>query len=89
MKKTGLFLPLRNLSVSALIAEGGAGTGTGTAGHNRRLQNLTVQGQVVQIKLALNRWQCRHRKCGRRTFTVRIPKNTDRQFQKVATSFMG
>ncbi|MEI3856323.1 MULTISPECIES: transposase family protein [unclassified Ensifer] len=34
--------------------------------HNRRLKDLPVQGQVVKIKLALNRWQCRHRKCGRR-----------------------
>lgn len=42
--------------------------------HNRRLQDLPVQGQVVKIKLALNRWQCRHRKCGRRTFTDRLPE---------------
>lgn len=42
--------------------------------HNRRLQDLPVQGQVVKIELALNRWQCRHRKCGRRTFTDRLPE---------------
>ncbi|MDX0432827.1 ISL3 family transposase [Sinorhizobium medicae] len=42
--------------------------------HNRRLQDLPVQGQVVKINLALNRWQCRHRKCGRRTFTDRLPE---------------
>lgn len=42
--------------------------------HNRRLQDLPVQGQVVKIKLALNRWQCRHRECGRRTFTDRLPE---------------
>ncbi|CAN7726668.1 MULTISPECIES: ISL3 family transposase [Ensifer] len=42
--------------------------------HNRRLQDLPVQGQVVKIELALNRWQCRHRKCGRRTFTDRVPE---------------
>lgn len=41
--------------------------------HNRCLQDSPVQGQVVKIKLALNRWQCRHRKCGRRTFTDRSP----------------
>ncbi|WP_349963490.1 transposase family protein [Rhizobium sp. ZPR3] len=33
--------------------------------HNRRLQDLPVQGQAVKIRLALNRWQCRHRKCER------------------------
>ena len=42
--------------------------------HNRRLQDLPVQGQVVKINLALNRWQCRHRKCGRRTFIDRLPE---------------
>ncbi|MDX0567968.1 ISL3 family transposase [Sinorhizobium medicae] len=42
--------------------------------HNRRLLDLPVQGQVVKINLALNRWQCRHRKCGRRTFTDRLPE---------------
>jgi hypothetical protein len=36
MKKTGLFLPLQNLSVSARIAEGEAGTGTaGTTAASR------------------------------------------------------
>jgi len=43
--------------------------------HNRRLQDLPVQGQVVKIKLALNRWQCRHRKCGRRTFTRQVARD--------------
>jgi transposase len=42
--------------------------------HNRSLQDLPVQGQVVKIKLTLNRWQCRHRKCRRRTFVDRLPK---------------
>ena len=42
--------------------------------HNRCLQDLPVQGQVVKIKLALNRWQCRHRNCKRRTFTDLLPK---------------
>lgn len=37
-------------------------------------QDLPVQGHVVKINLALNRWQCRHRKCGRRTFTDRLPE---------------
>ena len=35
--------------------------------HNRRLQGLPVQGQVVNIKRALSRWQCKHRQCRRRT----------------------
>jgi transposase len=42
--------------------------------HHRRLQDLPVQGQSVKIRLALNRWQCRHRRCGRRTFTDRLPE---------------
>jgi len=42
--------------------------------HNRRLQDLPVQGQVVKINLALNRWHCRHRECGRRTITDRLPE---------------
>lgn len=42
--------------------------------HNRCLQDLPIQGQVVKIKLALNRWQCRHQNCRRRTFTDRLPK---------------
>ncbi|WP_446686530.1 ISL3 family transposase [Phyllobacterium trifolii] len=41
--------------------------------HNRSLQDLPVQGQVVKIKLTLNRWQCRHRTCRRRTFVDRLP----------------
>ncbi|MFB9795253.1 ISL3 family transposase [Shinella granuli] len=40
----------------------------------RTLQDLPVQGQVVKIKLALNRWQCRHRNCRRRTFTDQLPE---------------
>lgn len=28
----------------------------------------------MKIKLALNRWQCRHRECGRPTFTDRLPE---------------
>lgn len=42
--------------------------------HNRCLRDLPVQGQVVKVKLSLIRWQCRHRKCQRRTFTDRLPK---------------
>lgn len=42
--------------------------------HNRRLQDLPVQGQAVDIRLALNRWPCRHRRCERRTFTDRLPE---------------
>lgn len=40
----------------------------------RTLQDLPVQGQVVKIKLALNRWQCRHRECLRRTFSDQLPE---------------
>lgn len=39
----------------------------------RTLQDLPVQGQVVKIRLALSRWQCRHRECLRQTFTDRLP----------------
>ncbi|WP_245425500.1 transposase family protein [Phyllobacterium brassicacearum] len=42
--------------------------------HNRSLQDLPVQGQVVKIKLTLNRWQCRQLKCRRRTFVDRCPR---------------
>lgn len=42
--------------------------------HHRRLRDLPVQGQAVSIKLALNRWQCRHRNCERRTFTDSLPE---------------
>ncbi|WP_425515977.1 transposase family protein [Rhizobium changzhiense] len=42
--------------------------------HHRRLRDLPVQGQSMKIKLALNRWQCRDRRCGRRTFTDRLPE---------------
>ena len=42
--------------------------------HNRRLQGLPAQGQVVKIKLTLRRWQCKNRKCGRQTFTDRLPE---------------
>lgn len=39
----------------------------------RTLQDLSVQGQVVNVQLTLSRWQCRHRECQRRTFTDRLP----------------
>lgn len=40
----------------------------------RTLQDLPVQGQVVRIQLALNRWRCEHQECRRRTFTDRLPE---------------
>ncbi len=40
----------------------------------RTLQDLPVQGQVVKVQLALNRWQCRDLGCQRRTFTDRLPE---------------
>ncbi len=41
---------------------------------HRCLQDLPVQGQAVKIRLTLNRWQCRQQRCGRRTFTDRLPE---------------
>lgn len=72
MKKTGLPPLLRSLSVSARIVE--CEVGTGTASKIAASRTCLFKGQAVKIKLALNRWQCRHRKCGRRTFTDRLPE---------------
>lgn len=36
----------------------------------------------MKIKLALNRWQCRHRKCVRRTFTDRLPEIASRYMRR-------
>jgi hypothetical protein len=59
MQKTGLYLRLQNLSVSARIAE--REVGIGTAGITAA-SRFARSGQVVKINLALTRWQCRHRK---------------------------
>lgn len=41
--------------------------------HERRLQDLPVQGLQVALKLRLGRWRCRNRQCGRKTFVERLP----------------
>jgi hypothetical protein len=41
--------------------------------HNRRLQELPVQGERVALKLRLGRWRCRNRWCERKTFVERLP----------------
>jgi transposase len=41
--------------------------------HNRRLQDLPVQGERVALELRLGRWRCRNRRCERQTFVERLP----------------
>jgi transposase len=41
--------------------------------HNRRLQDLPVQGERVALQLQLGRWRCRNRRCERKTFVERLP----------------
>ena len=40
---------------------------------SRSLADLPIQGCAVKLKLALSRWECRHGKCGRQTFTDQLP----------------
>ncbi|NNW34109.1 hypothetical protein GS954_18585 [Roseobacter sp. HKCCD8198] len=39
----------------------------------RRLTDLPNQGRTVTVRMTLTRWQCRHPKCRRRTFSDRHP----------------
>ncbi|MGP0010622.1 MAG: ISL3 family transposase [Methylocella sp.] len=39
----------------------------------RHLQDLPVQGTAVTLQVRLARWQCRNRRCQRRTFAERLP----------------
>jgi len=41
--------------------------------HERRLQDLPVQGLLAALKLRLGRWRCRNRQCERKTFVERLP----------------
>jgi transposase len=41
--------------------------------HDRRLQDLPVQGERVALKLRLGRWRCRNLRCERKTFVERLP----------------
>ena len=41
--------------------------------HERRLQDLPVQGLQVALKLRLGRWRCRNPQCERKTFVERLP----------------
>ena len=41
--------------------------------HDRRLQDLPVQGVPVELTLRLGRGRCRSRQCERRTFVDRLP----------------
>ena len=38
--------------------------------HNRRLQDLPVQGERMALKLRVGRWRCRNRRCERQTFVA-------------------
>ena len=40
----------------------------------RHLQDLPVQGTAVTLQVRLARWQCRNRRCQRRTFADRLPE---------------
>jgi transposase len=40
----------------------------------RHLQDLPVQGTAVTLQVKLARWQCRNRRCQRRTFADRLPE---------------
>ncbi|MCG8403602.1 MAG: ISL3 family transposase [Phycisphaerales bacterium] len=40
---------------------------------SRQLADLPIQGQAVKVRLTITRWQCRHRKCVRRTFSDQLP----------------
>lgn len=40
---------------------------------NRQLADLPIQGRSVTMRLRLIRWQCRYRKCKRRTFSDQLP----------------
>ena len=40
---------------------------------SRQLADLPIQGQAVKVRLTVTRWQCRHRKCVRRTFSDQFP----------------
>ncbi len=40
----------------------------------RRLQDLPVQGTALTLQIKLARWQCRNRRCQRRTFADRLPE---------------
>jgi transposase len=42
--------------------------------HDRRLQDLPVQGTRITLKLRLGRWRCRNRRCRRQTFVERLPE---------------
>ena len=41
--------------------------------HERRLQDLPVQGLQVALKLRLGRWRCRNPQCERKTFVEHLP----------------
>jgi len=43
----------------------------------RHLQDFPVQGTVVTLQVRLARWQCRNRRCQRRTFADRSPRSRD------------
>ena len=42
--------------------------------HQRHLQDLPAQGAGVNVKLRIQRWQCRNNACERQTFTGRLPQ---------------
>jgi Transposase/zinc-finger of transposase IS204/IS1001/IS1096/IS1165 len=41
--------------------------------HDRRLQDMPVQGMQVTLHLRLARWRCRNQLCERQTFVERLP----------------
>jgi transposase len=42
--------------------------------HERHLQDLPAQGAGVTVKLRLQRWQCRNKRCKRQTFATQAPE---------------
>jgi transposase len=52
-----------------------------TARHSsyvRRLKDLPIQGQPVELTVYVGRWRCRNRDCARRIFCQRLPAIADR-----------
>ena len=66
--------------VSAVGQAGGSCPGCGEQStlrhgwHQRRLQDLPVQGVVVTVKLGVIRWRCGNAECERQTFADPLPE---------------
>jgi transposase len=42
--------------------------------YERRLKDLPIQGQLVELTVRVGRWRCRNRDCPRRVFCQRLPE---------------